>query len=1262
MSFDYVNKYLFFKTMSKLDRLSIRGIRSYGPEEAQVIDFCTPLTLIVGQNGSGKTSVIESLMYASTGSLPGLSKGGAFIYDPKIAGETSVKAQIRLRFNDALGKTITMNRNLQASQTKKGISMKTLEALLQVETDKGKKNITQKCADVNAEVQNRLGVSKAILENVIFCHQEDSNWPLSEPSILKKKFDDIFSATEYAKMVKLLNDISKKMLMELKLSKTELKYQADTKHKASKKKIEVRELTDKIQAFKKDIADFEEQLNNKNSQMDSLVESTKEFNSIEALISEYKSKRDHIHQNVVELSKEITTMPTESNEELRVVLDVRREELAANKLSIQQLQTALRQKEDEEKTLIKSKDQVIAIISKAQLQKEQYLKKENEFENLKLKNGDSFALQKQASDYKSKLKMQHDTYTREKQSLTLLIKAIDNSNRDLLISFKNSKLGVGNEIKQLDSILNQSLVSDPTSLMAKEESELEMNKNRLSVLESKLTESIPLINRDEMKELRKKANEKREVANKLTQMKKDVSSLQKSINDYYIEQQPLLVPYISFINDLDHIKTQLDNKSSLIKSQISNQNSQIEETNSQIYKIQADTEVLSSQLEEYKSNESKLTLLLQKQKSSISNFPTIKAQTKIALENAKSAGTMQLLFDKYIHEATHQQQCGLCQRSFQEQTQLTQFITQLQTQLTRIKQGQSTLVATQVKLQQLEEIQPLFDKVSQSTSPVNELQSLKSELNMKQGHLNTLKRDLKQFEQQYAAVSTGLSVNEKYLQIQQQLQSKTSECQQLDIELINMDVNIEDVEKKLSIYDEQQSKWNLEQTKLFKQKDDLNKVINQHKINLGEYKHQLNSYKQQQSLFKKSKVELAQCKSKLQRLEEQIEKQDAIVQQDQLKYNELTQKQAELDSNYLKDSKVIEESIVQVNAIIKELQQLEKDCTTLKVNPTWIPQQEHQLKELENQIKTVNLACQQLRQEESQQDALELGAKQLERQIQDVFKIREWQTQIKEINQLVRSKEQQLTNYDVQSFSKQQQVLNASIQQLTKQIASLNGQCKQLDDQRKTYSKELVTDYKDAHLIHHKTLIQTMTGELATADLQHYAQALDQAILAYHGHKMQLVNDIIRELWIETYQGNDIDTIAIKTEQDSNKSKSYQYRVCMIKGNVSIDMRGRCSAGQKVLASIIIRLALAQVFGINCGILALDEPTTNLDRNNIIALGHSLCKIIENRRKQSNFQLIVITHDEGFLNRIGKREFMDYYYKITKNEQQNSEIRKIECD
>lgn len=46
-----------------------------------------------------------------------------------------------------------------------------------------------------------LGVSKAIIDNVLFCHQEDSSWPLGTDKELKEKFDAIFGTTEYNKGV-----------------------------------------------------------------------------------------------------------------------------------------------------------------------------------------------------------------------------------------------------------------------------------------------------------------------------------------------------------------------------------------------------------------------------------------------------------------------------------------------------------------------------------------------------------------------------------------------------------------------------------------------------------------------------------------------------------------------------------------------------------------------------------------------------------------------------------------------------------------------------------------------------------------------------------------------------------------------------------------------------------------------------------------------------------------------------------------------------
>lgn len=74
--------------------------------------------------------------------------------------------------------------------------------------------------------------------------------------------------------------------------------------------------------------------------------------------------------------------------------------------------------------------------------------------------------------------------------------------------------------------------------------------------------------------------------------------------------------------------------------------------------------------------------------------------------------------------------------------------------------------------------------------------------------------------------------------------------------------------------------------------------------------------------------------------------------------------------------------------------------------------------------------------------------------------------------------------------------------------------------------------------------------------------------------------------------------------------------------------------------------------------LALDEPSTNLDHKNITALAQALNDIIERRRGQDNFQLMVITHDETFVDELGHRAHVDYYYRVYKDAAMNSRIRR----
>jgi len=208
---------------------------------------------------------------------------------------------------------------------------------------------------------------------------------------------------------------------------------------------------------------------------------------------------------------------------------------------------------------------------------------------------------------------------------------------------------------------------------------------------------------------------------------------------------------------------------------------------------------------------------------------------------------------------------------------------------------------------------------------------------------------------------------------------------------------------------------------------------------------------------------------------------------------------------------------------------------------------------------------------------------------------------------------------------------------------------------------------------HREAMIKNESAALAARDLARYHGALDRALMKYHSMKMSEINKIIRELWHKVYKGRDIDYIAIRSDAEDGEGqegaaaapavvdsgragRSYNYRVVMVCADAEMDMRGRCSAGQRVLASLIIRLALAETFCVNCGILALDEPTTNLDAANIRGLADALASLIESRRRFEHFQLILITHDEAFVNQLCRLQVSDWYYQIRKDESGCSKI------
>ena len=101
-------------------------------------------------------------------------------------------------------------RSMQLTQRKTTATFKQMDGVIRANDASGERtSYTHKCGELDKTVPMLIGVSKAVLESVIFCHQEESSWPLQEGAVLKKKFDDIFESARYSKA---LDELRKRRL------------------------------------------------------------------------------------------------------------------------------------------------------------------------------------------------------------------------------------------------------------------------------------------------------------------------------------------------------------------------------------------------------------------------------------------------------------------------------------------------------------------------------------------------------------------------------------------------------------------------------------------------------------------------------------------------------------------------------------------------------------------------------------------------------------------------------------------------------------------------------------------------------------------------------------------------------------------------------------------------------------------------------------------------------------------------------------------
>lgn len=130
------------------------------------------------------------------------------------------------------------------------------------------------------------------------------------------------------------------------------------------------------------------------------------------------------------------------------------------------------------------------------------------------------------------------------------------------------------------------------------------------------------------------------------------------------------------------------------------------------------------------------------------------------------------------------------------------------------------------------------------------------------------------------------------------------------------------------------------------------------------------------------------------------------------------------------------------------------------------------------------------------------------------------------------------------------------------------------------------------------------------------------------------INALMQNIWMELYPYADYTGIRLNAKRDD-----YALEASIgTDGNGSrewVEIEGIASGGEKSVACLTMRIALAMVIVPNLKWLILDEPTHNIDENGISKLievfGNSLPKVVE--------QIFIITHDNSLKNISSARVF-----------------------
>ena len=568
------------------------------------IDFNEGISLIVGENGAGKSSVFEAITFAlftesliTNKDLVRTNKG----LNDKIVME------VKLTF-DASGNDYRVERKV----TKKNDKVTSAAKLIQI-NDSGEDTIAQKVTEVNNEIQQIINMDSKTYLNAIHIRQGEISSLIDEkPADRKKLIGQLLRIDDLEKAYKEMSEITK--TFENKADKLKIKIendgdlnsQLDDLNKNKNTFIEENtELTNNLEDF---IKENDEKTNEKakldqqKAKLDNLKLKHESEQKQFDILNKSKEELDNKYEEILNNEKEMITLKP-LTDKLKIYSDFKESLLKFNHLK--------KEEHDLTETLGKI-TQYKEIISTEQETYDKYIKLEKELKDINIEKTKLESEVKQIDEFETQKQEKQTDIEKKTDSLNQLYVDLEND----LSQYNTDKLDI--KTKKLDEIEEfiESLKSNVKNLINEFDEKIKENTNSIGGLDQ------------EIKSSKKPLAEIKKVENKCPTCQSEISEDQKNklINEYevIISDDAKKIAELNKLNDELNQKKSLKNDELTKLEAIKNNISKHKHLPEQIEIISQELKTIDDKLVEFTTKKEELSKLIKSTETKTSEFESLK--------------------------------------------------------------------------------------------------------------------------------------------------------------------------------------------------------------------------------------------------------------------------------------------------------------------------------------------------------------------------------------------------------------------------------------------------------------------------------------------------------------------------------------------------------------------------------------------------------------------------------------------------------------